>query len=117
MELQSFGGLNLYKGVRGLAVKILNRIDRTDAYLDKMLDIEIKNSELQSNDKALLFEIVHGVIRFLGRIDWILTGFYKGHFSKCIPNVKNAMRVALYQILYLDRVPDYAAVNEAVDFV
>lgn len=117
MEVQSFSRLNLYQGVRGLAVKILNRIDRTDAYLDKMLTIEIKNSELQSNDKALLFEIVHGVIRYLGRIDWVLTGFYKGHFSKCIPNVKNAMRVALYQILYLDRVPDYAAVNEAVDFV
>jgi 16S rRNA (cytosine967-C5)-methyltransferase len=117
MEVQSFSGLNLYQGVRGLAVKILNRIDRTDAYLDKMLEIEIKNSELQSNDKALLFEIVHGVIRYLGRIDWILNGFYKGQFSKCIPNIKNAMRVALYQILYLDRIPDYAAVNEAVDFV
>jgi 16S rRNA (cytosine967-C5)-methyltransferase len=85
--------------------------------LDKMFEIEIKNSDLKGHDKALLFEIVHGVIRYLGRIDWILNGFYKGQFSKCIPNVKNAMRVALYQILFLDRVPDYAAVNEAVDFV
>ena len=116
-ESQNYSGLNLYGGVRGLAVKILNRIDRTDAYLDKMLDIEIKNSDLKSNDKSLLFEIVHGVIRWLGRIDWVLTGFYKGQFSKCIPNVKNAMRVALYQILFLDRVPDHAAVNEAVEFV
>jgi 16S rRNA (cytosine967-C5)-methyltransferase len=111
------GGLNLYSGVRGIAIKILNRIDRTDAYLDKLLQIEIKNAELSGPDKALLFEIVHGVIRWLGRIDWILTGFYKGQFSKCIPNVKNSMRVALYQILFLDKVPDYAAVNEAVEFV
>jgi len=109
--------LNLYQGVRGHAVKILNRIDRTDAYLDKLLDIEIKNSNLSGLDKSLLFEIVHGVTRWLGRIDWVLNGFYKGQFSKCIPNVKNAMRVALYQILFLDKVPDYAAVNEAVDFV
>ena len=94
--------MNLYQGVRGIAVKILNRIDRTDAYLDKMIEIEFKQNELKSNDKALLFEIVHGVIRNLGRIDWVLTGFYKGQFSKCIPNVKNAMRVALYQILFLD---------------
>lgn len=108
---------NLYSGVRGIAVKILNRIDRTDAYLDKMLDIELKANELESNDKALLYEIVHGVIRNLGRIDWVLIGFYKGQFSKCIPNVKNAMRVALYQIMFLDKVPDYAAVNEAVEFV
>lgn len=112
-----YKSLNLYQGVRGISVKILNRIDRTDAYLDKMLDIELKNNELQSNDKALLYEIVHGVIRNLGRIDWVLIGFYKGKFSKCIPNVKNAMRVALYQIMFLDKVPEYAAVNEAVNFV
>ena len=110
-------GLNLYSGVRGLAVKILNRVDRTDAYLDKLLEIEIKNSTLNGADKALLFEIVHGVTRWEGRIDWVLTGFYKGQFSKAIPNVKNALRVALYQILFLDKIPDYAAVNEAVDFV
>ena len=112
-----YSNLNLYQGVRGLAVKILNRIDRTDAYLDKLLEIELKNSELSSPDKALLFEIVHGVTRWQNKIDWILTGFYKGQFSKCIPNIKNAMRVALYQILFLDKIPEYAAVNEAVDFV
>ena len=117
MKESGYKSLNLYEGVRGLSVKILNRIDRTDAYLDKMLDSELRGSELKSNDKALLYEIVHGVIRYLGRIDWVLKGFYKGQFSKCIPNVKNSMRVALYQILFLDKVPDYAAVNEAVDFV
>ncbi len=110
-------GLNLYQGVRGYAIKILNRVDRTDAYLDKLLDIDLKNSNLSGQDKALLFEIVHGVMRWIGRIDWVLNGFYKGQFSKCIPNVKNALRVALYQILFLDKVPDYAAVNEAVEFV
>jgi 16S rRNA (cytosine967-C5)-methyltransferase len=53
----------------------------------------------------------------LGRIDWILTGFHHGQFSKSTPDVKNAMRVALYQILFLDKIPDFAAVNEAVEFV
>jgi 16S rRNA (cytosine967-C5)-methyltransferase len=107
----------LYTGVRGIAIKVLNRIDRTDAYLDKMLDHELRNSELNGQDKALLFELVHGVLRWLNRIDWILNGFYKGAFSKSIPNVKNALRVALYQILFLDKIPDYAAVNEAVEFI
>ena len=116
-EVNIGSSLNLYSGVRGLAVKILNRVDRTDAYLDKLLEIELKHSDLSSKDKALLFEIVHGVIRWLGRIDWILNGFYKGQFSKCIPNVKNSMRVALYQILFLDKIPDHAAVNESVEFV
>ena len=107
----------LFTGVRGLAVKILNRIDRTDAYLDKLLDTEIKQSDFSGVDKALLFELVHGVMRMLNRIDWVLNGFYKGQFSKAIPNIKNALRVALYQILFLEKIPDYASVNEAVEFI
>lgn len=108
---------NLYEGVRGLAVKILNRVERTDAYLEKLLDNEMRNSELSGQDKALLYEIVHGVIRWMGRLDWVLNGFYKGQFSKAIPNLKNGLRVALYQIMFLDRIPDHAIVNEAVEFV
>ncbi len=108
---------NLYQSVRGLAVKVLNRVERSDAYLDKLLDNELSKSELKGQDKALLYEIVHGVVRWMGRLDWVLNGFYKGQFSKAIPNLKNGLRVALYQIMFLDRVPDYAAVDEAVEFV
>ena len=108
---------HLYEGVRGLAVKILNRVERTESYLERLLDTEMRNSELGGADKALLYEITHGVTRWMGRLDWILNGFYKGQFSKAIPNLKNGLRVALYQILFLDRIPDHAAVNEAVEFV
>lgn len=108
---------DIFSGVRGLAVKVLNRIERTDAYLEKLLDNEMRNADLQGQDKALLYEIVHGVVRWMGRLDWILSGFYKGQFSKAIPMLKNALRVALYQIMFLDKIPEYAAVNEAVEFV
>ena len=117
IKIETHSITDLYQGVRGLAIKILNRIDRTDAYLERMLDNEMKSMEMSGPDKALLYEIVHGVVRWQGRLDWILNGFYKGTFSKAIPNLKNALRVALYQILFLDRVPDYAAVNEVVEFV
>lgn len=116
-ELTEHKVSDLYSGVRGTSVKILNRIERTDSYLEKLLEHELKNSDLNGNDKALLYEIVHGVVRWMGRLDWVLNGFYKGTFSKGIPNLKNALRVALYQILFLDRVPDHAAVNEAVEFI
>lgn len=117
IKIEAHSIKNLYQGVRGLSIKILNRIDRTDAYLERMLDNEMKSTEMSGPDKALLYEIVHGVVRWQGRLDWILNGFYKGTFSKAIPNLKNALRVALYQVLFLDRVPDYAAVNEVVEFV
>ncbi|TLY28429.1 MAG: 16S rRNA (cytosine(967)-C(5))-methyltransferase RsmB [Ignavibacteria bacterium] len=107
----------LYSGPRGTAVKILNRIERTDSYLDKLLDVELRSTDLADVDKSLLAEIVHGVMRWQGRLDWVLNGFTHGNFSKSEVNVKNTLRVALYQILFLTHVPHYAAVNEAVEFM
>src|SRR4030065_2580849 len=117
IQLEEHKVKDLYEGVRGLAVKILNRVERTDAYLDKLLDNEMKNAELSGVDKALLYEIVHGVVRWMGRLDWVLNGFYKGQFSKSISNLKTCLLDALYQILFLDRVPDYAAVCVEDDFI
>jgi len=117
LPLQAHSVKDLYVGVRGLAVKILSRVERTDSYLDRLLDKELRTADFNGADKALLYEIVHGVVRHMGRLDWVLSGFYKGQFSKAIPILKNALRVALYQILFLDKVPEYAAVNEAVEFV
>ncbi len=106
-----------YEGVRGIAVKILNRIERTDSYLDKLLDAELRSDELNDLDKGLLTELVHGVLRWQLKLDWVITGFFHGNYPKSDANVRNALRVALYQILFLDRVPASAAVNEAVEMV
>jgi 16S rRNA (cytosine967-C5)-methyltransferase len=108
---------DLYKGVRGTAVKILTRVERTDAYLDKLLDAEMNSADFNPLDKRLLNELVHGVMRNQSKLDWVLTGFYHGQYSKVVPNVRNALRVGLYQILFLTRIPHHAAVNEAVEFV
>jgi 16S rRNA (cytosine967-C5)-methyltransferase len=107
----------VYAGPRGTAVKILNRIERSDAYLDKLLDAELRSEEMNELDKGLMNEIVTGVVRWKVKLDWVLTGFFHGNFTKAETNIKNALRVALYQIQYLDRVPHSAAVNEAVEFI
>jgi 16S rRNA (cytosine967-C5)-methyltransferase len=107
----------LYAGPRGTAVKILNRIDRSDAYLDKLLDAELRSDEMNELDKGLMNEIVTGVVRWQMKLDWVLTGFFHGNFTKAETNIKNALRVALYQILFLDKVPQSAAVNEGVEFI
>lgn len=107
----------LYEGPRGTAVKILNRIERTDSYLEKLLDAELRSGDLNDLDKGLLTEIIHGVMRWKLKLDWVLTGFFHGNFTKAESNVRNCLRVALYQILFLDRVPHFAAANEAVEFI
>jgi 16S rRNA (cytosine967-C5)-methyltransferase len=108
---------SLYSGPRGTAVKVLNRVERTDSYLDKVIDGELRSGELSDQDKGLLNEIVHGVLRWQNKLDWVLNGFSHGNFAKSEINVKNTLRVALYQILFLDRIPHAAAVNEGVEFI
>jgi 16S rRNA (cytosine967-C5)-methyltransferase len=108
---------SLYEGVRGTAVKILNRVERTDSYLDKLLDHEFHSDDINDLDKGLLNEIVHGVLRWQLKLDWVITGFFHGNYPKSDVNVRNALRVALYQILFLERVPPFAAVNEAVEMI
>lgn len=104
-------------GARHSAVKILSRYERSDSYIDKLLDNEFRTGQLSQADKNLLNELVHGVIRWRAKLDWVLIGFYRGDFLKCLNVVKNAMRVALYQIMFLDRIPTPAAVNESVEIV
>lgn len=107
----------IFAGPRGTAIKILNRVERSDAYLDRLLEAELRSEEMNELDKGLMNEIVTGVIRWKMKLDWVLTGFFHGNFTKAETNIKNALRVALYQIQYLDRVPHSAAVNEAVEFI
>lgn len=117
MEINQDGRSEHKVTARMLAVKILNRYDRSDSYIDKLLGNALKNEKLIHQDKALLTELVNGVIRWRSRLDWILTGFYYGDYQKCLNLVKNAMRIALYQMTFLNRIPTPAAIYESVEIV
>ncbi|HEY9165022.1 MAG TPA: 16S rRNA (cytosine(967)-C(5))-methyltransferase RsmB [Candidatus Kryptonia bacterium] len=107
----------LYDTAREIAIKVLNRVERTDSYLDKLLDFELRNSDMSRVDKAFLTELVNGTIRWKMRIDYVISQFYRGDYPKLDINIKNAIRLAMYQIMFLERVPQSAAVNESVEFV
>ncbi len=102
---------------RLMSVKILNRLERSGSYIDKLVDYELNSNNLSDLDKALLKELVYGVTRWKAKLDWVLIGFFHGDFQKCFNYVKNALRIGLYQILYLDKVPNSAAIDEAVEIV
>ncbi|MBU3679316.1 MAG: 16S rRNA (cytosine(967)-C(5))-methyltransferase RsmB [Candidatus Kapabacteria bacterium] len=107
----------VFQTARGIAVKLLSRYENSDAYIDKLLDGELRRTELEAADRALVTELVNGTVRWQSRIDWILMGFYHGEFAKCLPLVKNALRIALYQMMFLSKIPAPAAINESVEIV
>lgn len=107
----------IFNTARAKAVRILSRFERSDSYIDKLLEKELKYNNLNPMDKALLTELVNGVIRWKLKLDWALVGFYIGDFLKCLNVVKNSMRVGLYQIMFLDKIPPPVAINESVELV
>ncbi|MBU3699316.1 MAG: 16S rRNA (cytosine(967)-C(5))-methyltransferase RsmB [Candidatus Kapabacteria bacterium] len=107
----------VFQTARGIAVKLLSRYENSDSYIDKLLDGELRRTELEAADRALVTELVNGCVRWQSRLDWILMGFYHGEFAKCMPIVKNSLRIALYQMMFLSKIPAPAAINESVELV
>lgn len=103
------------KSVRQLASEILLKVDTRRAYADLLLDHAFKSTALSERDRALLTEITYGTLRWRGTIDAHLNCQLRRPLADADPFLKNLLRITLYQLLYLDKVPPYAAVNEAVE--
>ena len=101
---------------RKSALNILNTLDKGHHTLDSILEDYSSTVALGSRqDRALFQALVYGVLRWRGRLDYMISHFSSTRFNKINPNVLNILRLALFQIIYLDRIPDSAAVNTAVD--
>ncbi len=103
------------KSVRRLAAEILHKVDSHKAYADLLLDHHLRNTGLIDADRALLTELIYGTLRWRAKIDAKLLPFLKRSLAETDPFNRNLLRVTLYQLLFLDKIPAYAAVNEAVE--
>ena len=97
---------------RDVARRVLDRVDKDGAWATLTLDGELARSGLDERDRRLVSELVYGVLRNRTRIDRALAAH--ADLSRPPPKVRTALRVAAYQLLFLDRVPAYAAVDDAV---
>jgi 16S rRNA (cytosine967-C5)-methyltransferase len=80
-----------------------------------MLDLEVSEELRDARDRDLLNALVFGVLRWRARLDYLIARFSKTPLSKLDPPILNVLRMALFQLLFLTRIPPSAAVNTAVD--
>ena len=100
---------------RKIAYDVLVRCSSAEQYSNIALDTAIKRSDLTPPDRGLLTTLVYGVIERQITLDAIIDSLADRKGGDISPDVRTLLRIGLYQLAYLDRVPDHAAVNETVD--
>ncbi|HVP29055.1 MAG TPA: 16S rRNA (cytosine(967)-C(5))-methyltransferase RsmB [Myxococcota bacterium] len=99
---------------RLLALRVLLRVERTRAYADLALHAALSQSSLVGADRALVTELVYGTLRWRGRLDFLLAKVLDRELEKLEPTVVAALRLGAYQIVFSERIPASAAVDESV---
>ena len=102
------------KNVREIALDILTAVQKNKAYSNLSLNHAIKESELSAKDIGLLTELVYGTIQRDMTLDYYVSPFIKNP-KKIQPWVLSLLKMTVFQMQFLDRVPERAAVHEAVE--
>ena len=100
---------------RSTAHDVLDRVFFDDAYSHIALSNALDNSELSDRDQGLITELVYGVLARKRTLDAVLSNFVNRSLDGLDNPVLISLRMAAYQLIFLDRIPDHAIVDEAVE--
>ena len=100
------------KTAREQIVDLLMTIEKEQTYAQLLLKEQLQNYEMK--DKAFITEVVYGTLKYQIKLDYILNQFSKTPVRKMKPFIRNLMRMSVYQLFFLDKVPSSAVINEAV---
>jgi len=98
---------------REIACRLLRQHEAGQDYIETLLETALSQSRLGPSDRGLLQELVYGVVRWQATLDWLIERKTPGRFQK--PGLQILLRLALYQMFWLTRIPDHAAVHETVE--
>ncbi len=99
---------------RQTAFSILLKIEKDKAYSNIALDSAVREISLDSTDCAFISRLVYGVTERKLTLDFVISQFLNQPIKKLKAEVLVILRIGTYQILYMDKIPDSAAVNESV---
>jgi len=100
---------------RAIALSLLVESDKSEEGVDVLLDRALARCSFDSRDRALTVELTYGVLRRLSTIDWRLEPVLDKPLLRLPVAVQMVLRLGAYQLLFLDRIPQSAAVNESVN--
>ncbi len=101
--------------IRALALDLLDKTEKAKQYSNIAIDNAIKKNTLDAKDSSLLCVLVYGVIERKITLDYIIDSLSSIAPSKIEQSTRNILRLGLYQLIYLDRIPPHAAINESVE--
>ena len=104
-------GLENREIVLGVLTEVLDKGNFVHLVLNQALS---KYQYLEKPDRAFITRVTEGTLEYLLQIDYIINSYSKTKTEKMKPLIRNILRMSVYQLLYMDRVPDSAVCNEAV---
>ncbi len=99
------------------AVLLLVESLKKDEFQYTDFDSSLRIEYFDKRDRSFIVDIVQGTLRQLKYLDWILSSKYHKKWEKAPEMFRRTMETGLYQIFFMDSVPDYAAINETVNIV
>jgi 16S rRNA (cytosine967-C5)-methyltransferase len=99
---------------RAVAARVLIRVETEGAFADLALDAELNRVRATARDAALATELVYGTLRWQRYLDWILAPHSRRPLARLDPRPRALLRMTAYQLVHLERVPTFAAVDDAV---
>lgn len=103
------------KDSRSIALLVINEVCRSSGTLDEVMDDILEMHPLPRRDRSLLNALVFGVLRWRGKLDYIIRQYSNRNIHKIDSTVLNILRLGAFQILWLSKIPDAAAVHSAVE--
>ena len=98
---------------REIAVRVLRRYAEGADYLENLLEEGLSSASLAPPDRALVQELTYGLVRWQATLDWLIAQKTDGRPQKAALQI--LLRLGVYQIFWLDRIPAHAAVHETVE--